>query len=173
MNHYGLTAMSHWRNLHPTRYASLDDPQAFFRDLGEQIASEVSNLAGLIANRTPAREDYLQEVARLQQARRQAEEVVMNQLVWEGDLDLSLGEARTEWASVSASWENLIRWVERLQEDEITPLTVEIEDTARLWAVPATFIEQMLAAENPRAVFRENEALIREASALRFLREVH
>jgi hypothetical protein len=173
VNHFGASAQRFWQNHQPARYAQLTDPETFFTDLGMQVASLSTELASLLAQKEPPRQDYLHEVARLQGARRVAEEIAMRQLVWEGDTDLTLTQAREEGASIIPEWENLIRWAERISDNEETVAWVDILDKAQYWAVPVSFIEEMLEADDPRATFRANEPLIREAEAIRFLRELH
>ena len=67
MNQYGTRALEHWRRYAPDRVAALDSPEAFFTDLGAEIAGEVSDLSARLEN-NPAlllemtrssRQDYL------------------------------------------------------------------------------------------------------------------
>jgi hypothetical protein len=172
VNHYGQMAMRWWQTHLPQQLAELDNPQEFFTNLGLEIAAEVTDLASLLAPAHLVREDYLAEVARLASARKIAEEVMMNQLVWQTEPGLPLREARAEWASTTDSWEGLIVWADRYWINDETPSTVEIEDTATLWAVPTEFVEQMLESNPPRAYFDSHPEIIAEATAIRFLREV-
>ncbi|MDE9363982.1 hypothetical protein PZ938_00035 [Luteipulveratus sp. YIM 133132] len=84
MNSYGHRAMEHWKRWLPSRYALIPDPRAFFEDLGEQASAQMvavseqleeqyaSDLAGL---------GYLEKVGRLNAIRKQAEEVVLAEMV--------------------------------------------------------------------------------------------
>jgi hypothetical protein len=85
MNRYGRIAQEHWERWAPTRYAALEDPTAFFTDLGEQIEREVLELATHLAGPDPAGEEYLAKVGRLQAARSQAEEQVLHELAYVSD----------------------------------------------------------------------------------------
>ena len=178
MDHYGQIAMRYWSRFLPTRYAALEDPDSFFTDLGNQIQGQI---LGLIARLDSARlreipavsrQDYWTRVATLQTARSLAEEIVMKQLVWETAPELTLAEAREEWAQTTNSWEGLITWAERAQDQFDPPATIEIEATAGQWAIPAWFAEEMAAAVVPRRVFNAHPEIIAEATALRFLREL-
>jgi hypothetical protein len=42
MNQYGAQAKTHWQTHRAAEYAELTDPTAFFTDLGNRIAAEVS-----------------------------------------------------------------------------------------------------------------------------------
>ena len=97
MNKYARLAMSHWQRCSPRRVRALEDPTAFFTDLGEEVQAQVSDLARLLAGPDLERETYREKIARLQAATRTAEEVVMAQLVWTPAPELTLTEAREEW----------------------------------------------------------------------------
>ena len=82
MNRYGRIARDHWERWAPSRYAALEDPSAFFTELGEQIEAEVAELATHLAGPDPAGEEYLAKVGRLNAARSQAEERVLRELAY-------------------------------------------------------------------------------------------
>lgn len=173
MNKYGMRAREHWSRYAPTRLAALPNPEAFFADLGSQAEAEVSDLAAILAGTDPMGETYLQKVARLATARRTAEEVVMAQLVWVADPELPLDQAREEWEQTSPSWEGLISWAERMQDSpDSMPSTEELEEKATAWAVTPEFLEQLIASEPPRAFMNRNQAILNEATTIRFMREL-
>lgn len=181
MNRYGTRAMEHWRRYAPDRVAALENPQAFFTDLGAEIASQVSDLSARLETNPALRlemtrssaQTYLQDAARRMTARRIAEEVVMNQLAWVHDPSLPLDQAREEWEQTRPADENLIAWAERAQ-DSPYPMysTVEIEDKATEWALPTEFLDGLLAAEIPSRYLQEHADVLAEAATIRFLREV-
>ncbi len=82
MNNYGQWAMKHWVTWLPTRYATIEDPQTFFSNLGEQVANQIADLADQLAGPDPSDEDYMGKVGRLNMARLQAQEVVLSQEVY-------------------------------------------------------------------------------------------
>ncbi|HRQ00741.1 MAG TPA: hypothetical protein PK781_09810, partial [Terrimesophilobacter sp.] len=97
MNKYGQMALSHWQATDPHRVAELSNPAAFFESMGLEMQTQVTNLASMLAGSDRQGETFLQKVARLTAARRQAEEVVMSQLAWITDPSLPLDQAREEW----------------------------------------------------------------------------
>ena len=44
MNHYGQLARDHWMQWLPERFATIENPEAFFTDLGQQIHSQIDTL---------------------------------------------------------------------------------------------------------------------------------
>jgi hypothetical protein len=81
MNRYGLMARQHWERWLPDRYAAIEDPGSFFTDLGRQVAERVELLAPRLAGDDQPGEGYLGKAGRLGQARRQAEEIVLAEMV--------------------------------------------------------------------------------------------
>jgi hypothetical protein len=81
MNRYGLMARQHWATWLPSRYAQIEDPEGFFTDLGRQVAERIDQLALQVAGDDQPGEGYLGKAGRLGQARRQAEEIVLAELV--------------------------------------------------------------------------------------------
>jgi hypothetical protein len=41
MNHYGARARRHWQTHRPQEYGQITDPETFFSDLGNRIATEI------------------------------------------------------------------------------------------------------------------------------------
>ena len=81
-NKYSAIAKKHWTRTDPARVAAIPDSEAFFRELGEQVESQVQELAQTLAGPDQPGEEYLQKVGRLNMARLQAEERVLSDLVW-------------------------------------------------------------------------------------------
>ena len=81
MNRYGLMAQQHWERWLPARYAAIEDPDSFFSDLGKQVANRIDQVAFHLAGDDLAGEGYLGKAGRLGQARHQAEEIVLTELV--------------------------------------------------------------------------------------------
>jgi hypothetical protein len=81
MNHYGQMAQEHWRRRLPRRYSQIPDPQSFFSTLGDQVSQVIGDLAPELEGDSPPGETYLSRTGRLTAARRQAEEIVLNDLV--------------------------------------------------------------------------------------------
>ncbi len=81
MNRYGLMAQQHWARWLPARYATIEDPDSFFSDLGTQVAERIDTLALQLAGDDQPGEGYLGKAGRLGQARLQAEEIVLADMV--------------------------------------------------------------------------------------------
>ena len=81
MNRYGVMAQKHWMRWLPSRYSQIKDPDSFFSDLGIQAAERIDSLSMELAGDDQRGEGYLGKAGRLGQARHQAEEIVLAELV--------------------------------------------------------------------------------------------
>ncbi|MET8676059.1 hypothetical protein ABZW18_00240 [Streptomyces sp. NPDC004647] len=93
MNGYGRRAQRHWQEFRPQQAAGLDDPEAFFAQLGTDAAREVSTLwsAERLAEPLVEGESFLERAGRFQRMRQEAESAVLGELVLlpaEADPDL-------------------------------------------------------------------------------------
>lgn len=82
MNRYAEMALDHWRHHRTRALAAMADPTTHFTRLGEEAETRVGNLRDqILGNQHP---DETLESYRLRsyQARDQAEEVVLGELVW-------------------------------------------------------------------------------------------
>ena len=93
---YGDLAKRHWTRTDPARVQAMTDPEAFFRELGEQVETQVQEVMLSLAGPDQPGEQYLQKVGRLNMARLQAEEVVLTDLVWISGPD-ETEEPATDW----------------------------------------------------------------------------
>lgn len=170
MTRYQTLARAHWAKYAPARLAALEDPEEFFRILGEQVPAQVSELAVTLAGPDLPGETYLGKVGRLQAARLQAEEAVLAELVWISAPEQSPDEAREEWEldRTPDSW--LASWAERIQDspDDQTPATAELAELAATWAVPVTFLHGLLAAEDPTGYLTGHRELLARAADRRY-----
>lgn len=94
MNQYGRLAQRHWQEHRPGSIAEIDDPEAFFTELGGDVQDEVRArwTAGRLAEPAVAGESYLERVGRLQHLRHEAEGEVLRELVLlpaDDDVDLA------------------------------------------------------------------------------------
>jgi hypothetical protein len=101
MNHYGLLAQEHWTRYAPSRLQSLDDPTTYFSQLGETASAQIEDLANRLEQDLPTDLSYLERVGQLRMIRKQAEDVVLGELVFSvteestdltGQLEEALGE---------------------------------------------------------------------------------
>jgi hypothetical protein len=81
MNYYGEMAQRHWARWLPHQYATIEDPDSFFSDLGSRVEARIDELADQLAGDDQAGEGYLDKAGRIGQARRQAEEIVLSEMV--------------------------------------------------------------------------------------------
>jgi hypothetical protein len=81
MNRYGLMAQQHWEHWLPSRYATIEDPESFFTDLGREVAERIDVLALHLAGDDQPGEGYLGKAGRLGQARHQAQEMILAEMV--------------------------------------------------------------------------------------------
>lgn len=82
MNHYGAMAQQHWQRVRPAEYATIEDPQRFFSELGEQVAEAVQQRTeDLLASQSRA-EGFAAELARQQTARSTAEDETLRTMVF-------------------------------------------------------------------------------------------
>jgi len=81
MNYYGEMAQRHWARWLPRQYAAIEDPDSYFSDLGNQVEARIDELADELAGDSPRGEGYLARAGRIGQARRQAEEIVLTEMV--------------------------------------------------------------------------------------------
>ena len=173
MNKYGMQALNQWRQQRPSRLTALPDPGDYFTRLGLLIQAQVTDVALRLAGPDVPAETYLHKAARLTTARKVAEEVVMANLVWTGDPELPLDQAREEWVQTRPSDENLIAWAERIQDyPDSMPSSAELDEIAEKWAVSLDFLLGLLATEPPREYLLAHQAEFQEATTIRFLREV-
>ncbi len=97
MNKYGELAMTTVRDFDPGRWAAMDPQsrESFFSDLGEQIQAQVSDLTVQMQGQDVPGESYLEKVARINSTTKQAEEIVLTELVYSqlpADEDLPVSE---------------------------------------------------------------------------------
>ncbi|MFC7650557.1 TnpV protein [Streptosporangium lutulentum] len=83
MNHYGQLAQTYMRQWRPQAYQQISDLQTHFTELGETIADRVLELKMQMAGSDPQGEGYLQKVQRLERAQMAAEEIVLEDLVYQ------------------------------------------------------------------------------------------
>ena len=95
MNRYGAQTMRYWQENLPRQYATISDPEAFFEEMGEQIAEEVDELTWQVAGPGQPGEGYLGKVGRLQMARLEAETEVLRQTLPQPEQDDEAEQAAT------------------------------------------------------------------------------
>lgn len=83
MNEYGAMARDHWRQWLPSRYAAIEDPDAYFTAFGEEVAADIAGLWAEMSTQAgnPPGEDFMDRVGRLNALRKQAEEIILGDRV--------------------------------------------------------------------------------------------
>lgn len=121
MNHYGALAERHWKTHRPSQYSTLEDPTAFFTDLGEQISLQVQDLQSTWEAEQRAELNALPDLTRmgrLNAIRKSAEESVYAELIWpESSLETE-PEQTTEGSGVSGTSREDRLWSLGAIEDE-------------------------------------------------------
>ena len=82
MNRYAEMALKHWRRHRPRALAAMADPTTHFIRLGEEVETRVGSLRDQILGAERPEETPESYRLRSYQARRQAEEIVLDELVW-------------------------------------------------------------------------------------------
>lgn len=101
MNKYGTMLKDQWAQADPEMVAGLEDPEAYFSQLGEQAAERVADLSLNLAGPDKPGEEFLEKVGRLNMARRQAEEIVLWELQPPSYLDADEPEEPEDFESRS------------------------------------------------------------------------
>ncbi len=99
INKYGAIARSHWARTDPARFQTIEDPETFFAQLGEQAETQIQEMTDRLAGPDQPGEEYLQKVGRLNMARLQAEEAVLADLVWIPQPGEATEEPATDWVT--------------------------------------------------------------------------
>jgi hypothetical protein len=81
VNHYGVRARDHWRTHLPRQLARIPDQEAFFTLLGATAESEIEVRAEALAQLERPADGYLDEMARLETARKLAEMQVIREMI--------------------------------------------------------------------------------------------
>lgn len=101
MNRYGTMLKDQWTQADPEMVASLEDPETYFSQLGEQAAERVADLSLNLVGPDKPGEEYLEKVGRLNMARLQAEEIVLSELQPPSYLDADEPEEPEDFESRS------------------------------------------------------------------------
>lgn len=99
MNRYGSRLMEMWKIAQPDYLLELEDAEAHFTQIGEQAMTEIIDLTDRLQGTDPEGESYLEKVARIQAARRTAEEIVLQPLM--PPTDYSEPDVPEGWDSMS------------------------------------------------------------------------
>ena len=147
MNRYGTMLKDQWTQADPEMVVSLEDPETYFSQLGEQAAEQVADLSLNLAGPDKPGEEYLEKVGRLNMARRQAEEIVLAELQPPSYLDADEPEEPEDFESRSP--EEQEAWIREAYKDNPEEMEVQLRmlrDMHRyleVMAPPASDVEEM------------------------------
>ncbi|ROQ37276.1 hypothetical protein EDF46_2732 [Frondihabitans sp. PhB188] len=82
MNAYGELAQDLWRAADERRFAQMQHRDDFFAELGSRVARRVDELVPVFAGDAPTREPGRLRDLRLRKAKKQAEEVAFQELIF-------------------------------------------------------------------------------------------
>lgn len=116
MNHYANLARDWWSKNAPERTASLEDPETFFATLGESAAAQIAAIEDHERTNLPAGLTYLETVSRLQSIRKQAEEIVLSDLVYSLEPEMTLLDELDELTGNLPGIVGIDAMVDRLNE---------------------------------------------------------
>lgn len=77
MNQYGQTVKATWERMQPGEVAEMLDPEAFFTQIGEEIAAEIAQRWPALAGEDPPKETHPEKARRLRTAQLEAEQQAM------------------------------------------------------------------------------------------------
>jgi hypothetical protein len=109
VNQYGRLAQQHWQEFRPARIAGIDDPEAFFTELGTDVQDEVRVrwTAERLTAPSTVGETYLERAGRLQQMRHEVEGEVLRELALlpaDDDVDLADDPHLTDAELAEGQW---------------------------------------------------------------------
>ena len=81
-NTYGRQAQEHMRRYLPERFATIPDPQNYFRELGEVVAEQILAVEQTLQPPASPGEAWIDTVGKAKMARMMATEQVMAEMVW-------------------------------------------------------------------------------------------
>lgn len=148
MNSYGTQAMTYWREQRPHEFQAIQNPTAHFTAMGEEMQQMVSDLAAQLEGSASEQESYLDRVARIRNARAQAEELMREEFLAPFPPEIT----REEWEETTQQHQDaLTEWAFRMQVatefggvDAINSLPT-VQEQADAYLLTPAFLENLLA----------------------------
>lgn len=147
MNHYGQRIRAHWEQHRPESLAALEDPEGFFIEAGEQLATMIATLSAQLMGPDLAGESQVEKAARLRNA-----QAVATEIAWQQSGLLQVEMTRAEWESEAAeTFLGLQEWAVRMraQLEGRAQTALSFEEAAADYLLPEAFLEALVAAESP------------------------
>lgn len=79
MNQYGRRAQRYWQANLPRQYSQIENPETFFDQMGQAMATQIDALTDDLAGQDPPQESFMDKLGRLNRARTEAETQVMSE----------------------------------------------------------------------------------------------
>lgn len=80
---YATLARQEWSEHLPRVVAQMDNPRAFFASLGEQVSVRLGQMYEQMSQQVPSSLPYLERVGQLKAIRKQAEELVLQEMIFD------------------------------------------------------------------------------------------
>lgn len=130
MNEYGRRALAFWQEELPDELSTMPNPEDYFSTLGQEIEAKIDRLAISLAGNDSPGEEYLEKVGRLRAAQQQAEEQVMDELVYSQAPLEAYENEESDPDSSMAMWR---RWAEQDRADREADLAEQEAEMDRDW----------------------------------------
>lgn len=130
MNEYGRRALAFWQEELADELSTMPNPEDYFSTLGQEIEAKIDRLAISLAGNDSPGEEYLEKVGRLRAAQQQAEEQVMDELVYSQAPLEAYENEESDPDSSMAMWR---RWAEQDRADREADLAEQEAEMDRDW----------------------------------------
>lgn len=130
MNEYGRRALAFWQEELADELSTMPNPEDYFSTLGQEIEAKIDRLAISLAGNDSPGEEYLEKVGRLRAAQQQAEEQVMDELVYSQAPLEAYENEESDPDSSMATWR---RWAEQDRADREADLAEQEAEMDRDW----------------------------------------
>ncbi|WP_339618355.1 hypothetical protein [uncultured Salinibacterium sp.] len=167
MNLLGEVVRERWRALAPTNFATLENQEEFFSELGAALQTEVKQALSQSVALASQTGDEAARAGHYAALQRQAEEIALDGVPWPAD---ELASTREEWDSTSPHDARVVGWAwENMGESVFQD---ELEDLHAKWLLPIEFLERLAAAANPQDFWDANQQVVEACRAARWKRDI-
>ncbi|QAV70832.1 hypothetical protein ESZ53_10505 [Salinibacterium sp. UTAS2018] len=167
MNPLGELVRERWRALAPTNFATLENQEEFFSELGKALQAEVKQALRHTDALTTQTGDEAARAGHYAALQRQAEEIALDGVPWPAD---ELASTREEWDSTSPHDDHVVEWAWENMGELV--FQDELEDLHAKWLLPIEFLERLAAAPNPQGFWDANPQVVEACRAARWKRDI-
>lgn len=129
MNKYAARLKQQWLEANPTFVQELENPDQYFRQMGEQVQEQVLALKLALAGKDSPDEPYLQKMGRLNAATMQAEQIVLQD--FQPPSDAPETERPQQWEQMNLSEREA--WAKATYANDPEALRVALQDVRYEW----------------------------------------